>query len=288
MLQSLDQIKAARVYRAALWLVGEYAESPEELRAALNAIKALTGGARLAPLASDVPAPAPIASPAPAPAAAPRILSDGTYATSSAVSQNAIAASTAVPGASKSASYLHELLLQGDAFVGAVLAVALTKIALKVLAIPELAGVPANRVQATVMLYLTSLLRLCAGAKTQLDSYERIVVCLKILADVNHESKEQSPAHEAMLHLSRKSFASYLDVQQALVKAQIAKEIEAKPSAQIDELPIIRQLSSRARLDGIYFFHLILFRSADVLRQTEPTRMRTRKLSSLRFLETLI
>jgi coatomer subunit beta len=73
------------------------------------------------------------------------------------------------------------------------------------------------------------------------------VVCLKVLSDVTHATTERSSAHEALVHLSRQSFSSYLDVQQALVKAQLAKEIEAKPSAEIDELPIIRQLTSRAR-----------------------------------------
>jgi len=250
LLQSLDQIRAARVYRAALWLVGEYAESPDELRAALNTVKALTGGARLTPLASNG-APAPANVPAAAPTmAAPRVLSDGTYATASAISQAApspagSAASTTTTGA----SYLHELLLQGDAFTGAVLAVTLTKLALKVLAVPQLAGAPANRVQATVLLYLASLLRLATAVRTvDSDSYERIVVCLKVLSDVQGAAKEpKSPVYEALLHRSKQSFAAYLDVQQALLKAQLEKEQESKPTASIDELPIIRQLTHKAR-----------------------------------------
>ncbi len=98
------------MYRSALWIVGEYAESPQELRAALASIKKLTGGARLIkPPAKEVlEEPTDVAA-----ATGPRMNADGTYASASAIS----VATKSAPTKVSEDSFLRAALLKGDSFL---------------------------------------------------------------------------------------------------------------------------------------------------------------------------
>lgn len=190
LLESVDQIHSSRVYRAALWIIGEYSESSAELRVALSTIKKLTGNPRIQAAASQKSEEAPVVAKTPS-STGPRVLADGTYATSSALTETPAPASggTAAP---EIVSSLHSLLIRPDPFLGAVLAVTLTKLSLKIAALPDVPRTPSrfshflcfphspaapqNRVRATTLLYLTSLLRLATGEDGKpidKDSFER-------------------------------------------------------------------------------------------------------------------
>ncbi|KAJ3397615.1 coatomer subunit beta, partial [Chytridiales sp. JEL 0842] len=139
LLDSFLEMKTGRVYRGALWIIGEYALeekaielSMQKIREALGEIPILASEQKLLEDAQKEPeeeekkeAPrlsAPVAR---------RVLADGTYATESAFSSKSVGQShlDAVKAAPKPP--LRALLLGGDYFVGTSLASALTKLVLR-------------------------------------------------------------------------------------------------------------------------------------------------------------
>lgn len=230
LLAALEGVKGSRVWRGALWVLGEFAEAPDELRSVLAALKTLTGGPRLQAPAGAAPVAAPVPS-APSTGQANKVLADGTYATSSALETTSNTSKTAsVP----SVSGLHEALMGGDGFLAAVLGATLTKLALKVLQVPALQGGAAQRVQATVLLYLTSLLKATPAADR--DCSERLVSCLKLLAGSPSPSEVQ-----AFLAASRPAFEATL-----LAAAPVGPTSSAT-RVPIDSFPTVRLLVERAR-----------------------------------------
>ena len=166
---SLRKIRSSKVFRAALWVLGEYAETPADLAAAFAALRdALRDIPRVIAEREDAEAAAAAAAAKKekeeeeeeekekaseaAPAAAPkktnvRVLADGTYASQAAVMEQDPAAGAAggaaqgeASGAGKALSIGAEArkrspllgqLMDGDHFLGAVAAYTLAKLAIK-------------------------------------------------------------------------------------------------------------------------------------------------------------
>jgi coatomer subunit beta len=142
--QSLASIRAARVFRAALWILGQYATESSQVDQAFTAIKDVLGEPPFVPAtAEDGSAPptdgkadqkkqTPAASPAPA---APRrsqlLLPDGSYATQSAVSELAAIQQKEGTATASDRKPLRTLLLSGDFFLGTALAGTLVKLVRK-------------------------------------------------------------------------------------------------------------------------------------------------------------
>jgi coatomer subunit beta len=189
-------IRSARVAACALWILGEYSASAEDIRSAMVVIRAGLGPLPLATEPGEdgaagtgpaAPSGAAVAAAAPAASVSkrPAVLADGTYATQSAVeTATAAALAPATPN-------VRALLLGGDFFLGGVLSSTLVKLALRLKAL----GAPpaaANKAAAEAMLAIVAILRLGerGGTPTPMDddSRDRMAACLKVLAKPSPET----------------------------------------------------------------------------------------------------
>ncbi|KAJ2792956.1 coatomer subunit beta, partial [Coemansia helicoidea] len=136
---SFLQLRAGKVMRGALWILGEYAASPDEirevwakLREAIGELPLLAAEQRELDAASAGAAAEGAEKPsAPATASASRrVLPDGTYATESSLTARAAADSATSLGLDAKPP-LRAVLLRGDFFTGTVLASTLTKLVLR-------------------------------------------------------------------------------------------------------------------------------------------------------------
>jgi coatomer subunit beta len=264
LLVSLFQIKSSKVFRAALWIIGEYPESRAEIEAALTGIKDVIGEPTLLASAASSEAAATVEGKAAKSTwhkddnlqeeahTGPKILPDGTYATSSALSIAAASDSktetynsgTVAPGQ----LFRTWTTVMGDFLLASVLATTLSKLSLKY-SQHDIPARPKNVFRASVLLYLTSLLKLCnekAPSKesdVDRDSYEHIITCVKLLTEPVDD------AVEVYLRLSRESFAQYLQTQQQVVQSQQKKEEVGSLKSQVDDLIKIKQLKPQSGFD---------------------------------------
>lgn len=163
------------------WIVSEFAASQENLTSIFEAVREGLGDLPLVAseeraALEDEEAAAARANTTNA-AAANRVLADGTYA-----SENAFSNKTT---AKRLKPVLRQMLLDGHHSVGASISLCLTKTLLRV----PLTGEEKNRRRAEVMLVATSIIRLGLSrfptAPIDQDTYERIMLCIRILTSTN-------------------------------------------------------------------------------------------------------
>jgi len=240
LLQTFPTIQASRVSRVALWLLGEYCVSAEQVAAAFTMLKEclgelpFVGGGGEGDTAST-----PVVAKA---EGRPVVLADGSYATQTALEDSSASAD---PGAPK----LRTMLVGGDFFLATVVATTLTKLALR--SRQHVAPAVANQVTAHVMLLLTGMLQLGKAGSTQqsmdADSQERITTFLHLLSNSGAE------VQHVCLSQCREAFSAMLTERQATEAAEAPKEegtIEV--ARQADDLLVVRQLRGRdAHFDAI-------------------------------------
>ncbi|KAF5842052.1 coatomer beta subunit appendage platform-domain-containing protein [Dunaliella salina] len=236
---------SSRVCSTALWLLGEYSCTVEDVEAAVEVIKQALGPA---PFMSADGAGAEVAN---AQAAVqlvtvvrrPAVLADGTYAT-----QTAVEAAPAATGMAPCAHNLRALLLGGDFFVGGVVAGTLTKLMLRLRALNATSVSSMNKATASAMLTITHILRL--GEAPQLpvplddDSRDRMLLCLHVLA---HPEEE---AVKVWLESCKDSFSALTSEKQVHEAAEQKRE-DAKMACQPDDLIDFVQLKSKKGLSQI-------------------------------------
>lgn len=219
-------------FRCALWILGEYCTGDIALEGGLDAIQEGVGALPLLPneekeeeveeevheVTKNI------------------VLADGTYATQTIASEKTVK--------EKDESNLRALLLAGDFFLGAVVCTNLTKMVLRGAEFMD----PAihNKKVAEVMLLCCAVIRLGRSASTphltiDEDSYERIVLCLRVL------SEEDPIARELFTGECRSSFASLLADMQ-LKKTEAVEQENKADQVQVDELVMFRQL--KPKVDG--------------------------------------
>lgn len=242
LLQTFPTIQASRVSRVALWLLGEYCVSAEQVAAAFTMLKECLG--ELPFLGGDEGEGQPNRSPVVAKAEGrPVVLADGSYATQTALGDEGGAA--ADPGAPK----LRTMLVGGDFFLATVVATTLTKLALR--SRQHVAAPVANQVTAHVMLLLTGMLQLGKAGSAQqsmdADSQERITTFLHLLSNSGTE------VQHVCLAQCREAFSAMLSERQAAEAAEEPKEEGALEVArQADDQLVVRQLRGRgAEFDAI-------------------------------------
>lgn len=239
LIMCLPDIKAARVYRVALWVVGEYCDEADDIDSGMAAVKegmgeiplkAVIDSAEVKPDAGTEDASAQEASSVTTKTIQ---LADGTYGTE-------LISSDAPVVAQDDAPMLRKLLTAGDSFLGSVVATTITKLVLKLMAIH---GDDSETAKAAVM---DGMLRLCALAElantteknmnpnvVQSDCVERIVLCLRMLGS----PKASELLKETWATGGRASFADMLKGEE-----EPEEEEETVISAQADDLISIRQL----------------------------------------------
>ncbi|KAI8831069.1 adaptin N terminal region-domain-containing protein [Chytriomyces cf. hyalinus JEL632] len=194
LLESFKDMKTGRVFRGALWIMGEYTLDAGSIEASFKKIRESLG--ELPIMASEqrlleeqmnpeqaAEAEVKEAARLSAPVAARRILADGTYASESAFSAVGQSKLEAVKASNKPP--LRGLLLGGDYFVGSSLASALTKMVLRHTNLLR-ASPKTNALRSEAMLIMTSIIRVGKSefsvTPIDEDSHERINNCLRVLS----------------------------------------------------------------------------------------------------------
>ncbi|XP_043266629.1 coatomer subunit beta [Venturia canescens] len=180
LLEVFLQIRSEKVHRAALWILGEYATTKEDIESLMSRIRAALGELPLVEAENKRQAgeKSPEDSNAQA-APAQLVTSDGTYAT-----QSAFSTSNAGKKEEKRPA-LVQYMMDGNFFIGASLATTLAKLALRYKNL-ENDVQKSNRMQAEAMLVMSSILQLGRSglpskAMTH-DDAERLSLCLRSLA----------------------------------------------------------------------------------------------------------
>lgn len=255
LISTFPDIKAGKVYRGAMWIVGEYCETAIDIKRAMQEFRKVLGEVPI--LASEQrlldEAEAADASveekkdDAPKAVTKTRVLADGTYATETTYTSVADTARLeAVRAASKPP--LRALILGGDFYTGSVLASTLTKLVLRFAALGDVDQAALNQLRAEALLIMTSIIRVgqskFVAVPIDEDSQERIMNCVETLAGL-----EKSKAmNEVFLSDTKKAYTRMIKTAEKKAAAEKAKE--SKDTAiQVDDLISFRQLSKKATAD---------------------------------------
>ncbi|KAH0293114.1 Coatomer, beta subunit [Aureobasidium namibiae CBS 147.97] len=258
LVSTLSEVRAGKVYRGSLWIIGEYSleandirEAWKHIRASLGEIPILASEQRLLEeqpdgelnLADQVNGNSKAA-----PSGSRKVLADGTYATESALtSQSAVKAKLeAVKAAQKPP--LRQLILDGDYYLASVLASTLTKLVMRHSEISE-DQARTNALRAEAMLIMISIIRVGQSQFVKHpideDSIDRIMSCVRSLA----EFAQKRELENAFLDDTRKAFRDMVNVEE---KKRAEKDAlsKAKNAIQVDDVVSIRQLSKKNAVDG--------------------------------------
>ncbi|RLN72214.1 hypothetical protein BBJ28_00000530 [Nothophytophthora sp. Chile5] len=270
LLISFADISLAKVYRVALWILGEYATQPladgaESDTSIFEAAATIFSAIGSLPLVTEamLKAPADTAEGAEDPAATGAayakpvtksvVLADGTYATETSYTAAPSAKTTAaedenMPG-------LRRLLLNGDFFLGTAVASTLTKLCLRA-ANGDVAGATA-RSAAVKKLVVDSTRCMCAivvygqskASKHEIDqdSTRRILMGVRVLLD----PASAQATHAIITEECRAAYRHLLDAQKAQ-EAEAARAAaggaDGEPVTQADDLINFRQLRGKKAL----------------------------------------
>lgn len=259
LVSTLGEVRAGKVYRGSLWIIGEYSleqndirEAWKRIRASLGEIPIVASEARLLEEQGDdepnlLDQTNGHAKPA-APTGSRKVLADGTYATESALTSQAAANAKleAVKAAQKPP--LRQLILDGDFYLATVLSSTLTKLVMRHSEISKDAA-RTNALRAEAMLIMISIIR--AGqsqfskAPIDEDSVDRIMSCVRSLA----EFQQKKDLEVAFLDDTRKAFRDMVQVEEKK-RAEKDAVLKAQRAIQVDDVVSIRQLSKKNTLDG--------------------------------------
>ncbi|KAM0469703.1 hypothetical protein ACHAPX_010368 [Trichoderma viride] len=259
LVSTLSEVRAGKVYRGILWIIGEYSLEEKDIRDAWKGIRASLGEIPIVASeqrlleeqdsdekneeqtnGSSKPS---------APTGSRKVLADGTYATETALTSQSSAAAKleAVKAAQKPP--LRQLILDGDYYLSTVLSSTLVKLVMRH---AEISAEKArtNALKAEAMLIMISIIR--AGqsqfvkAPIDEDSVDRIMACVRSLAEFN----EKKELEAVWLDDTRKAFRAMVQVEESKRAAQEAHE-KAKTAIQVDDIIPIRQLSKKNATEGL-------------------------------------
>ncbi|KAI1747402.1 Coatomer, beta subunit [Xylaria castorea] len=259
LVDTLSEVRAGKVYRGIVWIVGEYSLEENDIRDAWRKIRASLGEIPI--LASEQRLLDNVdgqneqaqdqvnghSKPA-QPSGSRRVLADGTYATETALTSASATAARleAVKAAQKPP--LRQLILDGDYYLATVLSATLTKLVMRH---SEISSDKArtNALKAEAMLIMISVIRVGQSqfvkAPIDEDSVDRIMSCVRSLA----EFSDNKPLESVFLDDTRKAFRAMVQVEE---KKRAAKEAfeKAKTAIQVDDVVQIRQLSKKNHGEG--------------------------------------
>ncbi|KAI8623661.1 Coatomer, beta subunit [Xylariaceae sp. FL1651] len=259
LVDTLSEVRAGKVYRGIVWIIGEYSLEENDIRDAWKKIRASLGEIPI--LASeqrlldnvdgedgkDQEQTNGHSKPS-QPSGSRRVLADGTYATETALTSASSTAAKleAVKAAQKPP--LRQLILDGDYYLATVLSATLTKLVMRH---SEISSDKArtNALKAEAMLIMISIIRVGQSqfvkAPIDEDSVDRIMSCVRSLAEFSEKKELES----VFLEDTRKAFRAMVQVEE---KKRAAKEAfeKAKTAIQVDDVVQVRQLSKKNHGDG--------------------------------------
>lgn len=258
LVSTLGEVRAGKVYRGSLWVIGEYSlrendirEAWKRIRASLGEIPILATEQRLLDQAADENAESKEqanGAPKATTGASRKILPDGTYATESALTSESAAKARleAVKAAQKPP--LRQLILDGDYYLATVLSSTLAKLVMRHSEISD-DQARTNALRAEAMLIMISIIRVGQShfvkAAIDEDSVDRIMCCVRSLAEFSqHRELETS-----FLDDTRKAFRALVQVEEKKRAAKAAVE-KAKTAVNVDDAFSIRQLAKKGNGDA--------------------------------------
>jgi coatomer subunit beta len=260
LVSTLGEVRAGKVYRGSLWVVGEYSFNEEDIRDAWKRIRAsigeipiLASEQRLLEEHADEAEPSEQVNGNAPTVAGPKstsrkVLADGTYATESALTSESSAKARleAVKAAQKPP--LRQLILDGDYYLASVLSSTLTKLVMRHSEIST-SQERTNALRAEAMLIMISIIRVGQSqfvkAPIDEDSVDRIMSCVRSLA----EFTERKELETSFLDDTRKAFRAMVQVEEKK-RAEKAAVEKAKVAIQVDDVFSIRQLAKKGSGDG--------------------------------------
>ncbi|KAL7425059.1 coatomer subunit beta [Cryptotrichosporon argae] len=281
LVQTFGEIKSGKVFRGAMWIVGEYAESAADIKNALSELRKVIGEIPILASeqrlldeaeAADESSAAEKAPEQPKAVSTTRVLPDGTYATETVYTSTAAAARLEqVRAATKPP--LRALILGGDFFTASVLASTLTKLVLRYSKL-RADQQSFNTLRAEAILTMTSIVRVgqskFVAVPIDEDSSERILNCVETLAQLHAE-----PAvSQIFLEDTKAAYAKMLAAEEK--KAAEKREKESKGvKVQADDLIGFRQLAKKTAAGDADDFE------SDVVRATGANEIKDDFVSKL-------
>ena len=255
---TLGEVRAGKVYRGALWIVGEYSLEVSEIREAWKRIRSSLGEIPIVAseqrllddfsedgrdLKEQVNGHAKHS----APTGSRKVLADGTYATESALtSQSGTQAKLAAVKVAQKPP-LRQLVLDGEFYLTTMLASAITKLVMRHSEISK-DSARTNALRAEAMLIMISIIRAGQSQFVKVpideDSTDRIMVCVKALAEFSQKKDLES----VFLEDTRLAFRAMVQLEEKKRAAEAAVE-KAKSAVQVDDVVPFRQLA-RKGTDG--------------------------------------
>jgi len=242
LLDSFYSIRSSRVCATALWIIGEYSESREQVEEALATLKSSLGQTPFFEPPSDeqfVDDADEEKETYESGSVRPIVLADGTYATQTAVDTANVGTST---------PNLRALLLSGDFFLAAICGGTMTKLGLRYMKSNTFSEEEKNRTQAEVMLYIVAMLRLgkshVVAHEMDYDSTERLSQCFAAIESPDSETTQ------AWLENCRESFSKMIN-EKLENDAKEREKKEEKPKSQADDLIDFYHLKSRKGLSQV-------------------------------------
>ncbi|KAL6053952.1 Coatomer subunit beta [Balamuthia mandrillaris] len=289
LLPCLRHVRFGRVLSALLWVIGEFSTTSEQIDQAFTAIKEEVGPLPFDPSASasqkngensdSQPEQVSASGIEPEAGEIPKaytptnavgmVLSDGTYAT-----QSAITAAAPPQRAKGNKGLLRQLLLEGKFFLASALATALTKMAYRCFTLSDISASSRNSFVAEVCLILVSILKLgkillssssvssafasssssfgsSSRSKTfssdksqDPDSLSRVSLCLNLLLARSKGEQRVAFAERVFLSDCRKAFHNMLNESKEKEKQQREMK-ERERHIEADDLISMRQLAKK-------------------------------------------
>ncbi|KAJ2911107.1 coatomer subunit beta [Coemansia aciculifera] len=234
LVSSFLDFKTGKVIRGALWILGEYAESGDEVRAVWTKLREAIGELPLLAAEQreleaakepgehgDKSPREPAAAPSSTVSASRRVLPDGTYATESSLTASA-SASAAAALKLDSKPPLRAVLLHSDFFTGTVLASTLAKLVLRFARLEGETSEQLNSLRAEAVLIMAGVIRVGQSSfvsnAIDEDSYDRVLACIRALEYMDEDADVLT---DAFIGDTQSAFAR-------LVKGEAKREREEK------------------------------------------------------------
>lgn len=185
LLESFSDIKSVKVHRAALWILGEFGNSMDDIEAVMKQVHQTLGDiplveAEMKIVAGEKTEEEPVQNTGSTNANSKLVTSDGTYASQSAFNTTQTVKKT------ETRPPLRQYLMDGDFFIGASLCTTLTKLCLRYIALIKDAK-KHNRFCTDAMLIMASILHLGkSGLPSKAitnDDADHVLLCLRVLSE---------------------------------------------------------------------------------------------------------
>lgn len=241
LIEAFPQIKTSKTHRAALWILGEYVNSKDQILEILGVIIQTLGEIPMVEVEqrrlsgeSDEDQAIVSGGGGTDASANSKVTSDGTYATQSAFSEAPVTKKDKRPP-------LRQYFMDGDFFIGAALSVALTKLALRYIDLESDLRLQ-NRLITKVMLIMSSILHLGKSGYPSKpitnDDTDRIFICLRTLSDRTAESVDIFKRH------CREALGKMLEAQHEEEQRMVKDKQKASAKVQPDDPVLFTQLSN--------------------------------------------